>query len=461
MRAKLLTLAAAALVAAAAPASALAPPPPRPVGGAFPGCAGQAAVAVPGAERQRVDCLPDLTTAGLDADHTDRSDWNGLHAPGTQNPSGVPGVQVDGYFPDTSTSNSTHGWFHDSQFVIRMPDDWNGGLVVTGAPGIRKQYANDFIISDWAVARGYAFASTDKGNNGTSFHADGATPGDALVEWHRRVTELTLAARQAVTQRYGAAPARTYMTGISNGGYLTRWQIENRPDLYDGAVDWEGTLQTPDVNLLTYLPATLKHYPAYAAGSDAAHQAILDAGFPAGSEFLWDYHYGVYWDLTQRTYREEFDPGYDGALSAGVPFCASGTPACDADYDYAARRPLLGDALAKASLTGDIGKPMLTLHGTLDALLPPSRNSDVYDGMVSAARKNKLHRYYTVEDGNHVDGLHGTWPTQLRPILPCYREAFLALERWVEQGVKPPADATIPRAPGTDEVNTCVLPPQR
>ena len=35
------------------------------------------------------------------------------------------------------------------------------------------------------------------------------------------------------------------MTGISNGGYLTRWQLEKRPDLYDGGVDWEGTLFTP------------------------------------------------------------------------------------------------------------------------------------------------------------------------------------------------------------------------
>ena len=28
-----------------------------------------------------------------------------------------------------------------------------------------RQYANDFIISDWVLARGYAFASTDKGNS--------------------------------------------------------------------------------------------------------------------------------------------------------------------------------------------------------------------------------------------------------------------------------------------------------
>ena len=67
----------------------------------------------------------------------------------------MPGLQVDGYFPDTSTFNTTHGWNHDSQFVLRIPDDWNGSLVVTGAPGVRKQYACDVLISDFVVAQGF------------------------------------------------------------------------------------------------------------------------------------------------------------------------------------------------------------------------------------------------------------------------------------------------------------------
>jgi hypothetical protein len=128
-------------------------------------CPNAERVRVPGAERQRPACLDDLTTAGTRlSGHTDQSDWAGLHASGTRNPSGVPGLQVDGYFPDSSSFNTTHGWNHDSQFVIRLPNRWNVKLVVTGAPGVRKQYANDFIISDWVLARGYAFASTDKGN---------------------------------------------------------------------------------------------------------------------------------------------------------------------------------------------------------------------------------------------------------------------------------------------------------
>jgi hypothetical protein len=423
-------------------------------------CPNAGAVHVPGAEVQKVACLGDLTTAGTVATgHTDPTDWAGLNAAGTRNPTGVPGLQVDGYFPDTSTFNNENGWNHDSQFVLRLPNRWNGKLVVTGAPGVRKQYADDFIISDWVVARGYAYASTDKGNDGTSFYQDGVRPGDAVVEWNYRVTQLTLAAKQAVRQRYGRGPARTYMTGISNGGYLTRWQLEHNPRLYDGGVDWEGTLFTPNgPNLFTYLPVALRHYPRYAAtGSAADHDAMIAAGFAPGSEFLWADHYVEYWDLTQRTYREEFDPGYDGPLQAGIPFCQSGTPLCDADYDYASRPQAVRDAVARVSLTGAIGKPMLTLHGTLDALLPIRTDSDVYDGMVRRAGRGARHRYYVIEDGNHVDGRYDTHRDRLRPILPCYRAAFIALERWVEAGVAPPPSQLVRDPHSGDVVNSCTL----
>ncbi len=173
---------------------------------------------------------------------------------------------------------------------------------------MREQYANDRVISDWVLARGYAFVSTDKGNTGTAFYRDGAEPGDAIAEWHDRVTQLARAARRVVQRHYGEHPDRTYMTGLSNGGYLTRWQLENRPGLYDGGVDWEGVLWTPETTLLTMLPPALRAFPESAAtGDEHARQVITDAGFAEGSEFLWQRHYGVHWDLTQRIYREELD----------------------------------------------------------------------------------------------------------------------------------------------------------
>ncbi|GGS66033.1 hypothetical protein GCM10010156_26260 [Planobispora rosea] len=410
-------------------------------------CDRQGRIVVPGAEKQIVSCLDDLTTAGTAVSgHTDPADWAGLHPAGAVNPTGVPGIQVDGYFPDTSATNTNHGWKHDSQFVLRLPDDWNGGLVVAGTPGNREQYANDFTISDWALAKGYAYAATDKGNTGLAFYKDGKEPGDAIAEWNHRVTQIAVAAKAVAGQRYGRLPKRTYAAGVSNGGYLVRWQLENRPWLYDGGIDWEGTLwRVKGDNLLNFLPPALRAYPR---GDD---QAMYDAGFARGSEFLWPFHHQVYWDLTQRVYREELDPGYDGDTDAGTPYCAPGTPACDADYDYDARRPYR--AVRKIALTGRIGKPLITVHGTLDALLPISRSSDVYAEMVG----DRPFRYYRITDGTHTDGLYAAYPDRLRPLLPCFRSAFEAMEGWVERRQSPPPSATVPRPAGGDLVNECQL----
>ncbi|MFD3664955.1 tannase/feruloyl esterase family alpha/beta hydrolase [Streptomyces sp. NPDC058659] len=421
-------------------------------------CARQDRLHVPGAEHQESACLADLTTAGLaGTPYTDMADQAGLAAKATRNPSGVPGVQIDGYFPDTSRLNATHGWAHDAQFVIRLPDDWNGGLVVTGAPGTRRQYATDALISDRVLAQGFAYAATDKGNTGPDFFTDGRAPGDAVAEWNRRVTELTRAAKKAVRQRYGSAPERTYMTGISNAGYLTRWQLENRPELYDGGVDWEGVLWTAGgPNPLTSLPVTVARSLGRASDED-----LVEAGFAPGSRFLWPYHERAYWGLTQKIFRAEFDPSYDpacpGATAGRTVEEIFAACASDASYDYASRPASVHRAVAKVALTGRIGKPLITLHGDLDSLLPIATDSDVYAGMVDARGRGRLHRYYTVQDGTHTDGLYDTYPDRLRPILPCYRSAFDALTRWVEEGTPPPADRTIARPAGGDVVDSCAL----
>lgn len=101
---------------------------------------------------------------------------------------------------------------------------------------------------------------------------------------------------------------------------------------------------------------------------------------------------------------------------------------------------------------------MITLHGTLDSLLPISTDSDVYRDLVEGAKRAHLHRYYVVEAGNHVDGLYDDHPQRLRPILPCYRAAFVAMERWVERHRNPAPNGVIPKPESGDVVNDCRLP---
>jgi hypothetical protein len=316
---------------------------------------------------------------------------------------------------------------------VRLPNRWNGGLVVSGSPGVRRQYANDRAIGDQVLAAGYAFAATDKGNTGVDFHTDGTHPGDAIVEWNTRVTQLAIAAKMAAALHYGRFPTRTIAAGLSNGGYLVRWQLENRPWLYDGGVDWEGTLwRTDGPNLLTFLPPAIRGY------QNGSTQEIVAAGFDPGSEFLWPYHKQLYWDLTQRIYRAELDPDYTGS---------------DADYSYASR-PAAQQAVKRVALTGRIGKPLITLHGTLDSLLPISQDSDAYHQMIAGQGRAHLQRYYRIEGGNHVDGLVDAYPGQLRPIGPCFRTAFTAMESWLNHR-EPPPSATIRPANADD----CALSP--
>lgn len=269
---------------------------------------------------------------------------------------------------------------------------------------------------------------TDKGNTGLAFYRDGKAPGDAIAEWNARLTQLTRAARVTVARRYHRPPSRTLVTGMSNGGYLVRWQLENRPELYDGGVDWEGTLWRPDgPTLLDFLPEALRHYPVYAAGGGRAREAqeaLHAAGFPAGSEFLWPYH-------------------HDGATEAGTPYCAAGTPACDTDYDYATRPDEVRRAVARIGLTGRIGKPLITLHGTLDVLLPISQDSDVYARMVRDAGRGGLYRYYRIEGGTHrCPGRRVPGPASSGT------------------GRRPPASRTVGRPTGAETatlVNSCSL----
>jgi hypothetical protein len=428
-------------------------------GGRHRDCRGITQLTVPGAEHVEAACLDDLTTAGtVKSGHTDPADFGPLSVPGTINPAGVPGIQLDGYFPDTSTFNTTHRWNHDAQFVIRMPRDWNGGLVVAGPPGTRRQYASDVIISDTVLAQGYAYASTDKGNNGLTIYQDGIEPGDAIQEWNARVTELTVAAKQVVEQHYHRAPKQTYIAGFSAAGYLTRWQLENRPDLYDGGLDWSGLMIAPERSPLTYLPTALTEYPKYVAGSQEAHQALLDAGFPAGSEATWEFTYRSFWDPIQRILREELDPSFDGDTQAGHPFCAPGTPACDADYDLDTRPPEVIEAFGGIALTGRIGKPLITLQGTLDTANRPA-DTQLYADMIEQQGRTEMARLYEIEGGSHFEGLYGRHPELLRPMLPCFRDAFELLEQWTQHPRSSPAPAShlVARDPSADLVNTCEI----
>src|SRR5947199_292736 len=84
---------------------------------------------------------------------------------------------------------------------------------------------------------------------------------------------------------------------------------------------------TTGFNLFTYLPTALLNYPGDVLGLPSSVAALQAVGFNPQSQPLWAYHWGIYWGLTQKIYRLEFDPEYTGytcsdMLGAG-PSCVS------------------------------------------------------------------------------------------------------------------------------------------
>ena len=499
--------------------------------------------------------LDDLTTTNNP--YTDPNSLTGMGFPppgtGTLNSNktaptapAVAGIQIHGYFadgcnafqvepaltakngalfikgcapPPTVGGTCVADCHHDAQLVLRIPDTWSGRLLTAGTPGIRDAFASDFILSDLAMERGWAYVSQDKGNMGANFFQDAcderadASPacpdwttqatiddplpqcdptilqpwcaGRAIAEWTFRMRQATRSARRLLDQlapAYGfAGVTRSYAAGISNGGYQVRRAIESdkHEHLYDGGVDWEGTLFTRGHNLFTYLPTALQKCAAGVA-PPCDVTAMAAVGFEPRSAPLWPYHWSIYWGLTQKVYRLALDPEYtrytcSDTLTAGPP-CVSPpvlqVPPDDPDalYDVGARlaaNPALGTRIDVAANTGALQRPLITLHGDQDSLLPIRTDSDVYAQMVAAANRSNRFRYYVVAGGNHVDGqfddhsgVDDYGNTVLRPMLPCVRSAIDALVLWVEGGVAPPASGVIPRPAGataSDLANRCDL----
>ena len=343
---------------------------------------------MPGAVHQQAACLAELTTAGtVGHGHTDPADWAGL-TPACRRP------RRRARRPDRRLLPRHLRHQHQPRLESRRPvrapaarrlERRPGRLRL---PGMREQYANDRAISDWVLSRGYAFAATDKGNTGAPSTATAATRRrDRRVEPPRHPAHR---GRPRPSPHTTAAPPARTLAGISNGGYLVRWQLENRPELYDGGVDWEGTLwrRGAGPNLLTFLPPALRHYPAVRRGGRAAHGGDASRrGSRAARSSCGPTSTSTTGTSPSGSTARRPTPGSTGPRRPELPSAPRARPACDADYDYASRPDEVHRAVAKIGLTGRIGKPLITLHGTRDTLLPISKDSDVYARMVRDAGK--------------------------------------------------------------------------
>src|SRR3981189_1555144 len=224
------------------------------------------------AETQNVECTvsADLTTANANpppqdnsraglppSAFTPRTDAQAVYPDApyrTPLTRAVPGLQVTGGLADVPAA----------RWGLRLPEAWNGRLVVGVPGGMRSEFMGDYIFSDFVVQQGYAYASTNKGTLNFFFTAplvdplacrlspptaatslahvpfSLAEPKDTITEWFRRTREATELAQAALEAYQQRALERTYLIGISNGGHVVRRLLAGSPQLYDGRLDWGG-----------------------------------------------------------------------------------------------------------------------------------------------------------------------------------------------------------------------------
>jgi len=387
----------------------------------------------------------------------------------------VPGLQINARIASDPTGQA--------RFLLRLPNDWNGRLVVAGASGTRSEFNGDFAWSDYVVQQGYAYASQNKGVLNLFLAAVSATPpadplacrlnpastvwvhffdndpGQPFTRWAEYMIKAAQLARDGVKAGYGHSPRFTYAVGTSNGGYQVRRAVETAPELFDGGVDWEGTFVDEHApNILTDLPPAILNFPDYVASGfssiSTAAKNIVAAGYPpdivSGAFSLWLNYSNSFWEVTQCQWQKRLDPAYDTYVAG------TGT------YNYVSRLSFsdVGAQFAAFATTGKIRRPLVTVAGTMDALLPIDHHARAYARKVAAASKHKrddderdggrrdddrpAYRLYEIQNGNHIETFQDVFP-QLELIEPHAQRAFDLLVGQVEHNVPLPPDQCVPR----------------
>lgn len=350
------------------------------------------------------------------------------------------------------------------RYVLRAPDAavWNGVLVVGAHGGMggnnysrdgrvigTDETALDDVVGTFARARNFAYASMDRDGIG------GTRQGLQLTY---AFTDLSA---RMVSERLGRSPERVYIVGLSMGGGIARYAVEDPKQRYAGAVLVAGgagdvpTRLERQAQLARLWPDIDPRAHPSVADTDAKVRAFAAAiGTPAAARPLWPFASA---SATLANVRKSLDQyGVTGLTDDEV-----------LGFRVAAHQsnPVLNAKLREENTTGRVRVPTIEVVGTWDDIV--LREVQAYKAKVLAQTDTSpdRHRLYQVEGVWHMsnddDGVAsfqfiatkmglgadvadamGSGPSYL----PTVRDAFELLHEWVTTGTAPPPDRTL--APG-------------
>jgi feruloyl esterase len=127
-------------------------------------------------------------------------------------------------------------------FALALPASWNQRFLFQGGGGynglVRPPLGVAAVGANSGLARGFAVVSTDTGHKSAAvFDRSYDVDQQASIDFaHFAVGDVTVVAKQLVTQYYGRPADHSYFAGCSTGGREAMLMTQRYPSYFDGVV---------------------------------------------------------------------------------------------------------------------------------------------------------------------------------------------------------------------------------
>ncbi len=263
------------------------------------------------------------------------------------------------------------GNVNGAKYTARIPnpiENWNGKLIVYChgyshiEANVTTLLSNASPTVDPLIAYGYAVAASSYGGGGYN-----------VQQGIKATYELT----QYLIKTYNVV-GKIFLWGISMGGNIALLTGQKYPEVYSGVLDVCGSKDLTD---------------AYNAKMDflsAKDDADMVAKLQAINALVPPYPFST------------LAPPLSSQLASWKTFCNTSVADIVAECGGTPQTAPQGYARDSPTANADISKPVITVHGTSDALVPISQTRKYHDAVVAAGHAS-LHRLYVIPGGQHGD----------------------------------------------------------